>query len=169
MFIAELFRMLRPPHPLDDGGKDSDPVYRAQLYEVRVRDWRWRVNHTVLILALFALAVIWAVSPGGLPMLGAIAWANGTDLKIQAAINPLQNKVDKIEQQTRQIKEQQENKELNDLRQKLFETRIAQCKARGNGKGNGGDNPYSNKMRELQDLYFSLAHVYYSVSDCADL
>lgn len=177
MVITELFRMLRPPHPLDNGGSDSDASYRAQLYEVRVRDWRWRLNHTVLILVLFCAGVVWALSPIGLPMIGAIAWANGTDQKIQAAIDPLKAKVDEIAQQTKAIKEQQDSKEMADLRQKLFETRIAQCKARAeDGELNktsktrtNGDNPYSTKMRELQDLYFFKTHVYYVEPDCRDL
>ena len=159
--------MLRPPHPLDNGGKDSDPSYRAQLYEVRVRDWHWRINHTVLSLSLFCLVLIWALSPAGLPMLGGIAWANSTDQKIQSVVQPLQMKVDEIARQTKQIKEQQDTKELADLRQKLFETRVAQCKART--KGSSSDNPYSERMRELQELHFNLTRAYYQPSLCDDL
>lgn len=167
LFIAEIFRMLRPPHPLDNGGKDSDPAYRAQLYEVRVRDWHWRINHTVLSLVLFCGMLVWALSPAGLPMIGAVAWANATDQKIQAAVNPIKSKVDEIAQQTKAIKDAQDAKELADLRQKLFETRVAQCKARG--KGQSDSNPYTDRMRELQELHFNLTRTYYQPSACEDL
>jgi len=168
--LLDLFRLLRPPHPLDNNGaKDGDPVYRAQLYEVRVRDWHWRINNMVLLITMFLGMLIWALSPTGLPMLGAIAWANTVDQKIQAAVNPIQSKVDKIAQQTDQIKAQQDAAELSNLRQKLFETRVAQCKARAQGKDRGGNNPYTDRMQELQSLHYNLTHSYYQAPACEDL
>lgn len=174
MFLLDIFRLLRPPHPLDNNGaKDGDPVYRAQLYEVRVRDWHWRINNMVLLITMFLVLLVWALSPSGLPMLGSIAWAQTVDQKIQAAVNPIQSKVDKIAQQTDQIKAQQDARALTDLRQKLFETRVAQCKARAQGKDRKtdapGSNPYSDRMRELQEQHFSLTRSYYQVPGCEDL
>lgn len=163
--LSTLMRWARPPHPLDNGGGDADPAYRAQLYEVRVRDWHWRINNMVLIMALFCLLIAWALSPKGLPMLGSIAWADGTDVKIRSVMAPLQSKIDKIEDQTRQMRDRQEAKDLTDLRQKLFETRVAQCEARTRGKG----NPYTKQMSDLQGLHYALTRTYYAPSDCADL
>ena len=158
--------MLRPPHPLDNGGKDADPAYRAQLYEVRQRGWQWRINHTVLCIVFFCFMIAWALlTPNGLPIAGAIAWANDTDAKIEKAVTPIQQKLNEIVKQTEDIKKQQDAKEFNDLRQKLFETRIAQCQARS-PKGN---NPYAAKMNELQQQYHNLTGAWYAPDNCEDL
>jgi hypothetical protein len=164
--LLMVIRLLRPPHPLDNGGKDSDPVYRAQLYEVRQRGWQWRINHTVLCVVMFCMLMVWALtSPRGLPIVGAIAWANDTDAKIKAAIDPVQGKLDEISRQMEHIKKHQDSKEFDDLRQKLFETRIAQCQARS-PKGN---NPYASKMNELQQQYHALTNTWYTPDSCEDL
>lgn len=165
--MFDLAGYLRPPHPFDNGGANLDPAKRAEIYEARVRNWHWRINNTVLCVVAFCVVLTWALSPTGLPMLGSVAWASGTEQKINAAVAPIQTKVDAIEQQTRQIKEQQDEQKLADLRQKLFETRLAQCKARGKGEEIG--NPYSIRMAELQNIHFSLTRTYYVPSDCADL
>lgn len=165
--IPDLMRLLRPPHPLDNGGADADLAYRTQLYETRVREWRWRMNHTLLGVVCFCLMLLWALSPAGVPMLGSIAWANGTDEKIKTAVAPIQSKVDEIAAQTKAIKDRQVAKDLSDLRQKLFETRVAQCRARG--KGEVKDNPYTIRMGELQDLHWALTQTYYLAAACEDL
>jgi hypothetical protein len=162
--LGELFNVLKPPHPLDYGG-ESTPLYQSKL-----RAWHWRVNNTLLIVVCILGTLIAAALPGGIPMLGSLAWAGDTENKIEAAVNPIKSAIDKVEQQTREIKEQQKAKELADLRQKLFETRIAQCKARAQkGFGDSGSNPYSLRMGELQALHFGLTSTYYNPSDCADL
>lgn len=163
--ILDLVGALRPPHPLDF--TDADPAVRSQRYESAVRGWQWRINNTVLAVVSFCLLVAWASSPAGLPMLGNLAWAGDTEQKIRIAVTPLQTKVNQIAQQTQQIKERQDSRELSDLRQKLFETRVAQCKARARGKEEG--NPYTVRMGELQDQHFKLVNTYYLAADCGDL
>lgn len=151
---------------MQDNGH-ADNAYKAQNYERCVRQWRWRVHNTLFVMILFCGMVTWALSPSGVPFLGAIAWANDTDKKIQQAVAPIQSKVDQIAAQTDAIKTQQSTRELSDLRQKLFETRVAQCKART--KGIDAGNPYSIRMGELQNLHYVLTKTYYLAPDCSDL
>lgn len=165
--LADLAKLLRPPHPLDNGESKGDRAYQSQVYEVRVRGWQWRINHTVLSIVGFCFILMMALSPTGLPMLGAIAWANPIEQKIQTAITPIQKKMEEISQQTQAIKDQQDEKDLADLRQKLFETRIAQCKARALKRGEAG--PYTQRMGELQALHYKLTKTYYTPADCEDL
>lgn len=167
--LADLFGFLRPPHPTDSDNPDA--AVRALVYESRRRAWEWRINNTLILVVCFGALISWGLLPGGLPLLGSIAWAGDTDQRIKAAVNPIQSKVDAIEQTTRQIQQKQNAKELADLRQKLFETRVAQCKARTkNATAFAADNPYSIKLRELQELHYGLTSTYYPVpSNCDDL
>ncbi len=164
--LGAIIKYLRPPHMLDV--PEADPALRKELYEARLRGWYYRINHVVLGLVVFAGVVAFALTPSGIVMLGSIAWADDVNSKIESAVKPIQTAVDAIATQTKEIKEQQKARELADLRQKLFETRIAQCKARSRKQTEEG-NPYTKRMDELQLQHFNLTQTYFQAADCDDL
>lgn len=102
----------------------------------------------------------------GVPPMGQLAWANDVQDRIDQAVAPLTQDLkaikDKLDAQDRRSKELQ----ILDLRQKVFETRVAQCKSR---KFYDGNNPYTARLKALVDDLEDLTNRQYRPPLCEDL
>jgi hypothetical protein len=58
--------------------------------------WKWRVHHAIASLFV-AVGLMGAAMVTGLPLVGQVAWANGVDQKIAAAVKPIEDKVGTLE------------------------------------------------------------------------
>ena len=88
-FILNLLKFLLPPKIHDNG--DKDLIYKTQIYELRKKQWEYRIGWTVLFLVLSTF-LICGLSWGWTP------WYTGFELRAEAqTINSgLSNKLNLI-------------------------------------------------------------------------
>lgn len=157
----------RPPHPLDNGEKEI--VEKLQMYEHRLRAWQWKVFYTMSYLTIVSW-MIFVVLTTGIPAFGVsrVTWAGEIDGKVIAAVQPVADEVSSIKGKLAAIKLTQDQATLVNLKQQLFETKVAHCKAK-KLKPLEQNNPYTNRLAELQDAFFALTGRAYPLPICDDL
>lgn len=134
--------LLRPPYMLENG--DRDNIEKSQLYEVRVRRWRWMVFYSITGISS-ALIMHIALVCGYLPM-----FFPGFALASDQRATQSQVTAIRIEQ----------------LEARLFNLRKGQCDAIREGKSGLA---YGQQIQPLARLYRELTGDTYRLAECSEL
>lgn len=132
-----ILSMLRPPRIHENGGESL--ATRTQLYEYRIRRWRWTVFYALLLIIAVQVADLtlsWGLSP---------AYA-GFQPKAEAQAG---------ESRTARI-------ELRLLEQDLLTTRIGQCQALDK-------TYFTQRLSELRREYQKITGQAWEIPDCSEV
>jgi hypothetical protein len=143
-----------------------DSMIPKSTDEEELRSWRTRVALVACSAWLFLFLILVPLIFIGVPPFGSLAWSEDVERQIQKAIEPIQADVTDIKRKVENQEEVEKRRQIRDLKQKIFETRVAQCKAKADQIEG---NPYSQRLSDLQDEYSALTGRFLTLSECEDL
>jgi hypothetical protein len=147
-------------------GDIVDAMFPKSHNEEELQSWRIRVALVACSSWMFTFLVMVPLMFVGVPPFGSIAWSEDVQKQIERAIEPIQSDINEIKNRIEQQEEVEKRRQVRDLKQKIFETRVAQCNAKADKVES---NPYSERLSDLQDEYAALTGRFLTLSECGDL